>query len=117
MSTVEQIYQQAEQRRITERLNYAGALSPAEAFEGVPKLRIKGEMLDRPDESIEGGLKITRRYYNDQIQANRSSIATFQGPADLMASAGHRVVAERLYGMAGLSAGDIDVAGGAQERG
>jgi rhodanese-related sulfurtransferase len=33
MSTVEQIYQQAEQRRVTGRLDYAGALSPAEAFE------------------------------------------------------------------------------------
>jgi phenylpropionate dioxygenase-like ring-hydroxylating dioxygenase large terminal subunit len=33
-------------------------------------------------EPIEGGLKISRRYYNDQIQANRRSIATFQGPAD-----------------------------------
>jgi phenylpropionate dioxygenase-like ring-hydroxylating dioxygenase large terminal subunit len=33
-------------------------------------------------EPIEGGLKITRRYYNDQIQANRRSIATFEGPAD-----------------------------------
>jgi phenylpropionate dioxygenase-like ring-hydroxylating dioxygenase large terminal subunit len=33
-------------------------------------------------ETIEGGLKVTRRYYNDQIQANRRSIATFDGPAD-----------------------------------
>lgn len=33
-------------------------------------------------EAIEGGLKVTRRYYNDQIQANRRSIATFDGPAD-----------------------------------
>lgn len=33
-------------------------------------------------EPIEGGLKITRRYHNDQIQANRRSIATFDGPAD-----------------------------------
>lgn len=31
---------------------------------------------------IEGGLKVTRRYYNDQIQAGRRSIATFEGPAD-----------------------------------
>jgi phenylpropionate dioxygenase-like ring-hydroxylating dioxygenase large terminal subunit len=33
-------------------------------------------------ERIDGGLKITRRYYNDQIQSNRRSIATFDGPAD-----------------------------------
>ena len=33
-------------------------------------------------EPIEGGLKITRRYYNDMIQANRRGIATFHGPAD-----------------------------------
>lgn len=33
-------------------------------------------------EAIEGGLKVTRRYYNDQIQSNRRSIATFDGPAD-----------------------------------
>jgi phenylpropionate dioxygenase-like ring-hydroxylating dioxygenase large terminal subunit len=33
-------------------------------------------------ERIAGGLKITRRYHNDQIQANRRSIATFDGPAD-----------------------------------
>jgi nitrite reductase/ring-hydroxylating ferredoxin subunit len=33
-------------------------------------------------ESIEGGLKITRWYLNDQIQANRASIVTFTGPAD-----------------------------------
>ena len=33
-------------------------------------------------EPIEGGLKIARRYYNDEIQPNRRSIATFDGPAD-----------------------------------
>ena len=33
-------------------------------------------------EPIDGGLKVTRRYYNDEIQANRRSIATFSGPAD-----------------------------------
>lgn len=33
-------------------------------------------------EPIPGGLKISRRYYNDQIQSNRRSIATFDGPAD-----------------------------------
>lgn len=33
-------------------------------------------------EPIDGGLKVVRRYYNDQIQANRRSIATFDGPAD-----------------------------------
>lgn len=33
-------------------------------------------------EAIDGGLKIARRYYNDQIQSNRRSIATFDGPAD-----------------------------------
>jgi acetyl-CoA acetyltransferase len=36
--------------------------------------------------------------------------APWQGPADLIASSGHAVVAEALYGMAGLSADDIDVA-------
>lgn len=33
MSTAEQIYAQAEQRRIEQRLQYAGAVSPTEAFE------------------------------------------------------------------------------------
>jgi phenylpropionate dioxygenase-like ring-hydroxylating dioxygenase large terminal subunit len=33
-------------------------------------------------EPIEGGLKITRWYLNDQIQANRASIVTFTGAAD-----------------------------------
>jgi len=33
-------------------------------------------------EPIDGGLKISRWYLNDQIQANRASIATFTGPAD-----------------------------------
>jgi phenylpropionate dioxygenase-like ring-hydroxylating dioxygenase large terminal subunit len=33
-------------------------------------------------ESIDGGLKVTRWYLNDQIQASRAGIATFTGPAD-----------------------------------
>jgi phenylpropionate dioxygenase-like ring-hydroxylating dioxygenase large terminal subunit len=33
-------------------------------------------------EPIEGGLKVTRWYLNDHIQANRASIATFSGAAD-----------------------------------
>jgi phenylpropionate dioxygenase-like ring-hydroxylating dioxygenase large terminal subunit len=33
-------------------------------------------------ESIDGGLKITRWYLNDQIQPSRASIVTFTGPAD-----------------------------------
>jgi phenylpropionate dioxygenase-like ring-hydroxylating dioxygenase large terminal subunit len=33
-------------------------------------------------EPIDGGLKITRWYLNDQIQASRASIVTFTGPAD-----------------------------------
>jgi Vanillate O-demethylase oxygenase C-terminal domain len=33
-------------------------------------------------EPIDGGLKITRWYLNDQIQANRASIVTFTGAAD-----------------------------------
>jgi rhodanese-related sulfurtransferase len=33
MSTLEQLYAQAEQRRAANQLHYAGALSPAEAFE------------------------------------------------------------------------------------
>ncbi len=33
-------------------------------------------------EPIEGGLKITRWYLNDQVQANRASIVTFTGAAD-----------------------------------
>ncbi|WDD94603.1 rhodanese-like domain-containing protein [Burkholderia sp. FERM BP-3421] len=33
MSTLEQLYARAEQRRTANQLNYAGALSPAEAFE------------------------------------------------------------------------------------
>lgn len=33
-------------------------------------------------EPIEGGLKISRWYLNDQVQANRASIVTFTGTAD-----------------------------------
>ena len=33
MSTLEQLYAQAEKRRLDNQLPYAGALSPAEAFE------------------------------------------------------------------------------------
>jgi acetyl-CoA acetyltransferase len=36
--------------------------------------------------------------------------APFQGPEELLTSAGHLVVADRLFAMAGLSADDIDVA-------
>ncbi len=47
-------------------------------------------------EPIEGGLKITRRYYKTRIQANRASIATFHGPpTDGRSTNGSR---HRLYG-------------------